>query len=63
MEREEIYKQVVEKVNVFCKENFENFDVQVEGSCEETYRYMSRKNVNLALQMCFDETYKLCKSE
>jgi hypothetical protein len=63
MEKQEVYAEVVKKCNEFCKAAFEEFDVQVEGSCEETYKYMSRANVTTVLQMCFDETFKLCNKE
>ena len=61
MTKEEIKAEVVSKLNDFCKKNFEEIEMNTEGSLTDTYKYMSLKNVTAALEMCFEETYNKTK--
>lgn len=55
--KNEIKIEVVKKINEFCKTAFEDIEMNTEGSLTDTYKYMSLKNVNTALELCFEETY------
>jgi len=55
--KEKIKLEVINKVGIFCKNNFEDIEFQTEGSLQETYKYMSLENVNKVLEICFNETY------
>ena len=59
MNKDQIKSEVVKKLNDFCKERFEDIEFQTEGSLTDSYKYMSLKNVNEALEKCFEDTYKL----
>lgn len=61
MSKEEIKAEVVSKLNTFCKEHFEEIEMNTEGSLTDTYKYMSLKNVTDALELCFEETYNRTK--
>jgi hypothetical protein len=57
MEKEKIKLEVIKVLDKFCREHFEEIEMNTEGSLTDTYKYMSLKNVNKALEMCFEETY------
>jgi len=67
IKKEEIKNEVIKVLNGFCKNHFEEIEFNTEGSLTDTYKYMSLKNVNKVLEMCFDETYnktvKIIKNE
>ena len=55
--KEEIKKEVIKTVDIFCKNNIESFEFNTEGSLTENYNYISLRNLNKALELCFEETY------
>lgn len=57
MDKEQIKAEVIKVLDAFCVDNFEEIEMNTEGSLTDTYKYMSMKNVNKALEMCFNETY------
>lgn len=61
--KDEIKSDVIRELNKFCKDNIEEIEMNTEGSLTETYKYMSLKNLNTALEMCFEETYNRAKEK
>jgi len=61
MTKEQIKADVILKLNKFCKDHFEEIEMNTEGSLTDTYKYMSLKNVTDALELCFEETYNRSK--
>jgi len=59
--KEAIKKEVIKILDDFCTKNFVEFDINTEGSLTDVYKYMSLKNVKLALETCFNETYDKIK--
>jgi hypothetical protein len=58
MTKEEIKQDVIKKLDDFCKSNFVEIELNTEGSLTESNKYLSLNNVKLALEMCFEETYR-----
>jgi hypothetical protein len=63
MEKQQIKNKVIEKLDVFYKNNLEIFERQTEGSLTDNYKYMSLRKLNIALEMCFEETFNQCNPE
>jgi acyl carrier protein len=61
--KEQIKQEVVKILKDFCDKRYEKIELPTEGSLTDTYHYMSLKNVNLALELCFEETYKRTNNE
>jgi len=61
--KENIKKEVIKKVDEYCKDNYQEFEFQTEGSLTENYKYFSLKDLKKALEICFEETYNRMKNE
>jgi len=57
IKKENIKKEVIKIVDNFCKDKFEEFEFSTEGSLTDSFKYLSLKNVNKVLEICFEETY------
>lgn len=59
MTKEEIKNEVIIKLNSFIKSKLQSVTVNTEGSLEEDLQYLPLIDLKDALDLCFNETYKL----